>query len=119
MTTSLKRKRLIAKLESISPEWASVLKAPNIKEEERLLSKYCLDIGNPCRCIVGEAHGFNTDYRPQYDIDCTLVKGCTICDVLSCEMLGVMIYNIAYPVVHGWTAVETFIEHFNKEHAKK
>jgi hypothetical protein len=97
--------------EQICKKWSTVVKAVEkeggrFTEEvwEKILDAK-LDITDPARCIVGEAHGFKSDYCNRHNS-----KYCSQCVSYSTELASKRSWEIGIP---------EFVKHWNAKHSRK
>ena len=79
-------------MEANIPLWTRKLREEGVEkafEEPSYVGGQRLSIGNSMCCIVGEMHGFSSDYTSKVDCDCDTCKGktpCSMCARLSTEI---------------------------------
>ena len=94
----LKQKQRLT-FDDICPLWSEEIKSGN--------RNLFLNIGEPCRCIVGEAQKFNGSYynedKPEY---------CYVCKDM-CRLLP----DIMHKVERRDELIDAFVDHWNDKHA--
>jgi hypothetical protein len=91
------------------PKWAKVVKGfeKGMGYDNALFSsgeENYLDISHPDKCIVGEAHGFKSDYLSETSPN------------LSCRLCSN--YSIGLSNVYVWKKrIPQFVKHWNAKHA--
>ena len=98
-TIQIQRKKQLT-FENICPQWSVAV--PEYLTKMWFVNHSYLDISNSKYCIVGEAHGFNTDYT-----DSTSTQYCKTCSKFS----------DAFCYIEGLQEnKEAFVQHWNTKH---
>ena len=118
MITEKRKQRILSELQPIAPQWANVLERQDGKAYLAEPNDK-LNIHNPARCIVGEAHGFDG----MYGIDIT-DEFCQTCERAATDVVGITVGHtyedreILVRYNKTWTDLDKFTKHFKRCHTK-
>ena len=116
MITEKRKQRILSELQPIAPQWANVLERQDGKAYLAEPNDK-LNIHNPARCIVGEAHGFDG----MYGIDIT-DEFCQTCERAATDVVGITVGHtyedreILVRYNKTWTDLDKFTKHFKRCH---